>query len=194
MLFVCTGNLCRSPMAEGLARHKINSIGEGIKPAIIVSSAGVSAYDAYDATPQATQAMNELGIDISEQSSRELTNKILNEQDIVLTMEQSHLDRTQAMLDNINLKIPAFMLLKLAEAARVVIRQKGGLEPTFGLHDRLDHLAGVARVMERNDTWELESSDYEVPDPIGSRVDEYRKVAAILSGGLDDIFDALVSS
>lgn len=194
ILFVCTGNLCRSPMAEGLAHQKIVSIEESIRPATEIGSAGVSAYDGNSATPQAIQAMQELDIDISGHSSRELSHNILNAQDIILTMEQVQLDRTVAMLEIINSKIPAFLFLKFAEAARVVICRNGGTEPDFGLHDRLEHLSSVTRVIQRNEAWELEERDYEVADPIGFGVDEYRKVAAILGGALDDIFEALLSS
>lgn len=192
ILFVCTGNICRSPMAEGISRFKIDAVEESIRPAIEISSAGISAMDGDPATPQAVTAMEELGIDIGSHSSRELTHKILNVQDAVLVMEQSQLDRVQAMLDKINLKIPAFLLLKVAEAARVITYKKGGVNRTFGVDDRLEQLTSVARVIERNNAWELDSWDYEVRDPIGAPFEEYKKVAAILSGALDDVFEVIV--
>ncbi|MBN1288813.1 MAG: hypothetical protein JXA49_04160 [Actinobacteria bacterium] len=191
ILFVCTGNICRSPMAEGISRLKIESVEESIRPAILFESAGISAMDGDPATPQAVSTLEELGIDISDHSSRELTHKILNMQDAVFVMEQSQLDRTQAMLDTINLKIPAFLLLQLAEASRVITSKKGGVTITFDADDRLEQLSSVARVINRNNAWELDPWDYEVRDPLGSPSEEYKRVAAIISGALDDIFEVL---
>ena len=60
ILFVCTGNVCRSPMAEGLFRHALKGRG-GYR----VLSAGVGAMDGQPPSPHAVQAVQELGIDIS---------------------------------------------------------------------------------------------------------------------------------
>jgi protein-tyrosine-phosphatase len=64
ILFLCTGNVCRSPMAEGLFRHAVKGRGE-----FRVLSAGIGAVDGQPPTPHSVQAMKEIGIDISRQRS-----------------------------------------------------------------------------------------------------------------------------
>ncbi len=61
ILFLCTGNVCRSPMAEALFRHATKGRGE-----FRVLSAGLGAMDGQPPTPHSVQAMRELGIDISQ--------------------------------------------------------------------------------------------------------------------------------
>src|SRR6266496_1637751 len=59
ILFVCTGNVCRSPMAEGLFRHAVRGRGD-----FKVLSAGVGAVDGQLASDHAVHALQEIGIDI----------------------------------------------------------------------------------------------------------------------------------
>jgi len=77
ILFVCVGNTCRSQMAEGFAK----SLGDG---RVEVRSAGTSASGMVNRST--IEVMNELGIDISGQTSDQLTNEMLGWADIVVTM------------------------------------------------------------------------------------------------------------
>jgi protein-tyrosine-phosphatase len=61
ILFVCTGNICRSPMAEGLFRHLTARMGGRYR----ALSAGVGAIDGMPPSSHSVQALRELGIDIS---------------------------------------------------------------------------------------------------------------------------------
>ena len=76
ILFLCTGNSCRSQMAEGFARH----LGGGIVEA---SSAGI---EAHGQNPRAIRAMAEIGIDISGQESTVVTDGMIEEVDLVVTV------------------------------------------------------------------------------------------------------------
>jgi len=87
VLFVCTGNVCRSPMAEGLLRHAVKGKGE-----IRVLSAGVGAIDGQAPSGHAVQALRELGIDISNQRSRMLTGELVAEADYIFGMTHGHVD------------------------------------------------------------------------------------------------------
>jgi RpiB/LacA/LacB family sugar-phosphate isomerase len=87
ILFVCTGNICRSPMAEGLLRHMTQERG-GYE----ALSAGVGAVDGQRPSPYAIQALNELGIDISGQRSRMLTPDLVDRADYIFGMTQGHVD------------------------------------------------------------------------------------------------------
>jgi len=87
ILFVCTGNVCRSPMAEGLFRYIIKGRGD-----YLVMSAGVGAVDGLPPSEYAVRALRELGIDIAQQRSRMLTNDVVQKADYIFGMTHSHVD------------------------------------------------------------------------------------------------------
>jgi RpiB/LacA/LacB family sugar-phosphate isomerase len=87
VLFVCTGNICRSPMAEGIFRHAVTGRGE-----YRVISAGLGAVDGQPPSAHAVRAVSELGIDISRQRSRLLTAQMVQEADYIFGMTHSHVD------------------------------------------------------------------------------------------------------
>ncbi|MDQ0186932.1 arsenate reductase (thioredoxin) [Cytobacillus sp. FSL W7-1323] len=74
--FLCTGNSCRSQMAEGWAKHYLNEDWQ-------VYSAGI---EAHGLNPKAVEAMKEAGIDISQQTSDVINTDILNQADLVVTL------------------------------------------------------------------------------------------------------------
>jgi len=87
ILFVCTGNVCRSPMAEGLFRHAVKGRGD-----FCALSAGVGAIDGQPPSAYAVHALRELGIDISQQRSRMLTAELVNQADYIFGMTHGHVD------------------------------------------------------------------------------------------------------
>ena len=92
ILFICTGNVCRSPMAEALFRHAVKGRGD-----FRVVSAGIGAMDGQPPTSHSVRAMRELGIDISGQRSRMLTAELVRSAHLILGMTHSHVD-TVALL------------------------------------------------------------------------------------------------
>jgi RpiB/LacA/LacB family sugar-phosphate isomerase len=92
ILFVCTGNICRSPMAEGLFQHATSGRNE-----FRVLSAGVGAMDGQPPSFHAVQALRELGIDISRMRSRILTRELVEEADYIYGMTHSHVDSINAL-------------------------------------------------------------------------------------------------
>ncbi len=92
ILFLCTGNVCRSPMAEGLFRHAVKGRGD-----FRVLSAGLGALDGQPPTHHSVQAMKEIGIDIASQRSRALTAELVRSADYIFGMTHSHVD-TVALL------------------------------------------------------------------------------------------------
>jgi len=91
VLLVCTGNMCRSPMAAGLLRNL--SAPDGVR----VLSAGTGAVPGLPPSENATKAMEELGIGISEHRSQPLTWNLLEEADLILVMELEHLEFIRGM-------------------------------------------------------------------------------------------------
>ena len=97
LLFVCTGNTCRSPMAAGLAGKLLaERLGCGVEAlqehGYEVLSAGVWAGSAGRATPEAVDAAGELGVDISGHRSRKLSVELINRADLILCMSGYHVD------------------------------------------------------------------------------------------------------
>ena len=88
ILFVCTGNTCRSPMAEGILREIAKEKGLEVN----ISSAGIAALDGSDAAENAVIAMEKIGIDIKNHKSTILHRELIMNSDLILTMSKNHKD------------------------------------------------------------------------------------------------------
>lgn len=84
ILVVCTGNICRSPMAEALLRHHLGAAGKR------VASAGIAALVGRPADPLAQEVMQEHGHDISDHRGRQLNAALLSAADLVLALDDGH--------------------------------------------------------------------------------------------------------
>lgn len=94
-LFVCTGNTCRSPMAEGMFRKmladKLQCDQEDLaEQGYLVLSAGIAAAEGNPAASEAIQLLETEGIDISSHTSRQLTESLLDQADVVMTLTRGH--------------------------------------------------------------------------------------------------------
>jgi protein-tyrosine-phosphatase len=90
VLFVCTGNTCRSPLAAAIARHEIARRGlDGVTAA----SAGTSAWDGAPASDGALLVAMEHGLDLGEHAARMLSAALVEQADLILTMGPAHLER-----------------------------------------------------------------------------------------------------
>ena len=90
ILFVCSGNICRSPTAEGVARHLIETA--GLAGSIIVDSAGTNGYHVGEAPdPRARKAAEKRGYDLSGLRARKLEIEDFHKFDLLLAMDAGHL-------------------------------------------------------------------------------------------------------
>ena len=88
LLFVCTGNSCRSPLAEAIAQREIAERGWSH---VAVASAGIAAVPGAPASDGAVQVAGEQGIDLTHHRTRPLTPELVEWADLVLAMSASHL-------------------------------------------------------------------------------------------------------
>ncbi len=89
ILVVCTGNICRSPMAEGLLRHALSAQPEPLK-SLKVISAGVAARHGEPSSENSVVALRKAGIDISGLCAQPLTQELLDNALVVFAMTESH--------------------------------------------------------------------------------------------------------
>jgi protein-tyrosine phosphatase len=97
ILLLCTGNVCRSPMAEGLLRQSL--------PMHELFSAGICAQDGAPADPIAAELMWQLGVDIGAHRARPLSRWMMREADLVLTMDSAQQRFVQRRFPSVATKV-----------------------------------------------------------------------------------------
>jgi len=94
ILFVCTGNICRSPLAEALLKRALHE--RGVEE-VTVESAGTGAWDGAPASEGAYLVALERGLDLSGHRARLLTREIVEDAGVILTMARHHRARVHEL-------------------------------------------------------------------------------------------------
>lgn len=104
VLFICTGNTCRSPMAEAILNKMLQDRDHN-SHGIISLSAGLNALDDMEATPQAIEIMRSVGIDLSRHRSRSVDDELIRDVDLILTMTRHHYHQLQEQFPHVQHKV-----------------------------------------------------------------------------------------
>jgi protein-tyrosine phosphatase len=122
VLLVCTGNLCRSPMAEGLLRARLARDEE--RHDWEVGSAGVWTVDGRPPSAYGVAAMVQRGIDIGDHRSRNITREMMADADLVLVMTRQHAEALGAAFPGHRRKV--YLLSEMAGQAYDIEDPYGG--------------------------------------------------------------------
>jgi len=182
VLLVCTGNICRSPMAEAFLRSAVERRLGGEAP--LVASAGLIARDGASATPEAVHAAAELGVDVAGHTARRLLADHTRAAAVVVGMAAEH--RDEIVLSTPEAVSKTFTLMELV---RLVEGEPGPPTPGAPAERLVARVAGADRL--RRAGFGGDPLDEDVADPLGLPLDAYRRIALELDAWCERLAAAL---
>ena len=165
VLFVCTGNICRSPTAERLlvARREENGL-----PDLRASSAGSRAVIGHPMHSEAAPVLERLGGDSSNFTARQLTAKIASAADLILTMTRAHRDAVLELAPH-----RLHRTFTLAEASRLISEHGANT---------------VAELAARRSLLTIDEN-LDISDPIGQSPEVFAEIGFQIAHLLPPIFE-----
>lgn len=189
ILFVCTGNICRSPIAEQLtaaALHTRLDRPTGDARRVRVASAGTSALVGHPIEPAAAQALHALGVTPAPFRAREITADLVAGADLVLTMTRQHRATVVTLLPR-----AARHTFTLREFARLT----AGLTPPPATDPAQRGRALVRAAAGRRGTLPpAPKDDDDVPDPYRQPLPAFRTTAQLIAAALAGPLDLLTAT
>ena len=180
ILVVCTGNICRSPIAEGMLRNALTARFGGAAPE--VSSAGTWGVEGAAATADAVKAAAERGVALGAHSARRLSPDRARGADLLVGMAVEH---REAIEHDREVADRAFTLKELVR----LLESLPPPPPGSGADSVVDRVAEAARA--RRDGFQGNVLDEDVADPIGLPLQSYRAIAWELDEWIDRLVDGL---
>ncbi len=181
VLFVCTGNICRSPIAHGLLEHRVKGL-EGA--AIEVRSAGTWGRNGNSATREAVAAAAGLGIDIAAHRASKFTGELGAWADLIITMTTEQSEEVRELVPDASPK--TFTLKELVAIL--------GSLPQAAATSREDLLKRIAEADRARENGFEPPVDLDVSDPLGHSETVYQAVAHELEGLVDELVAGLIGS
>jgi len=176
VLVVCTGNVCRSPSAEGLLRRAFDRrLGAGV---VEVSSTGTAGWEGSPPTAESIRATAERGVDIAHHRASVLTAERIDGADLIVAMAREHRAAVAALRSE-------------ADDRTFTIRELAAIVDGTTSAD-LDGLVALART--RRDDAPRDPWDDDVADPLGMPLDTYRAMAVALDDLAGRIAGAIVAA
>lgn len=174
ILFVCTGNLCRSPMAEAFARHRLDTdLGDQAGDFAVVS-AGARALVGEPPAGRVLDVLDEWGVEPGACSARPLSTDLVGRADLVLTAERAHRAAVVSLVP-----AAADSTFTLREFARLAELIGAGDLPGHGPVTRAHQLVRTAAT-HRARPPVADAHDDEIPDPLSGEVEEFRACARMI--------------
>jgi len=180
ILVICTGNICRSPIAEGFLRDALQR--RFAQRAPEVSSAGTSGLEGSGAMPESVQAAAESGVDISGHVARRLTPAMADAPDLLLCMASEH---RHMLADGSDRDDRTFTLKELVRLVETLPAPAPDAGP-----DDLPERIGAASAARRAGAVPP-SPDDDIADPLGQPLAAYRAIAWELETWTDRLVDGL---
>ncbi|QHT63512.1 low molecular weight protein arginine phosphatase [Paenibacillus lycopersici] len=186
ILFVCTGNTCRSPMAEALLRAMAQERGMSLE----VRSAGVSTVDGLPVSENAQSVLRRRNIEHNNGSAA-LDSGAITWADLILTMTAGHkshlLQRFPSAVDKTH------TLLEFANRDEEALRRIAELESLYTEFQMKQALGEQLTAEERGRLLELEAAipSFDIADPFGGSLRIYEESAAEIEAALRNLLDRL---
>ncbi|MEX2276111.1 MAG: protein-tyrosine-phosphatase [Actinomycetota bacterium] len=181
ILVICTGNVCRSPLAEGFLRSALEQRFGDAAPE--VASAGTMGWEGSGAMAESIAAARELDVDISTHHARLLLREHVADADLVIGMAREHVDAVRRALP-----AAAGKTFTLKELVRL-LEALPPADPAGG-PEALTERVAEAEVLRRSG-FEGNPQDEDVVDPLGMALETYRSIAWELRDYDDRLVDAL---
>ncbi|HSE10478.1 MAG TPA: hypothetical protein VLB29_17585 [Nocardioidaceae bacterium] len=176
VLFVCIGNVCRSPLAERLLRARLDEQLEDLDGSVRVESAGVRAMAGHPMNEMAAAELERLGLSNDDFRARQLTGQIAGRADLILVATK---DLRSRVLED----APAALrrTFTITEFAALVEGAEADSPQAL-----------VAGAAQRRSSAKVE--DYDVVDPIGKSAEVHRQAADTIDTSVTTIAEALASA
>ncbi len=182
ILFICTGNTCRSPMAEALANKFVSEFFEDVNGLFDFKSAGINASSGDHVSELANQALKEYEIELEDFKTLKLNLKLVEDSDLILTSTSFQRDTLinkypKAIQKTFTLK--EFILKFLKEdalAMKIAENFSKRLSEMVVYKSSFEKWKEISQALRSIPQEEIVIKDLEIIDPAGGEIEDYKRV------------------